>query len=241
MDPLLQNAFLPDILLDNNLQNFLNDPSFSQLTSGNDQIWRAEQNSVLDQGSVLSRPTSPPPSVEPDLQSRHAMKRSRTFEISESLTKQLQQQLIDIQSTYVLPSRTSLSLFINQYFKSFHKHQPFLHEATWSPEHVPLSLLFAVCANGAVYSLERRIAKELNQQAIELLDLGDKGIHVLQTQMLLIAFAAWSGQADEIELALRIQSSMTLRLRKERCFLEINETEIWDSWESWQTYESLKR
>lgn len=60
-----------------------------------------------------------------------------------------------------IPDRHMMQQYIRRYFRTFHRHQPFLHEPTWSPNTAAIPLVMSVCANGALYSLEYDIARSL--------------------------------------------------------------------------------
>lgn len=240
-EDLWQNGFLPeDITLSNNLRDLLDEQNISQELVQTRQIVRT--SGLEDHArTILSRPSSPPLSTgNEESLNTGSVKASRAFEVTEEYRCVLQEQLKST-ATYTLPSRVALSRFVTQYFKSFHRHQPFLHEATWDPEQAPVALVLAVCANGALYSLERKTATDLYNIALKHLDLDGQGIHLLQTQMLLIAFAAWGGTIADIEPAMRIQASMTLRLRREEASYNDLANSSTARWDIWRATESFKR
>ncbi|KAH9232869.1 hypothetical protein K456DRAFT_336704 [Colletotrichum gloeosporioides 23] len=144
-------------------------------------------------------------------------------------------------SQYVLPSKDELSRFIARYFGSFHRHQPFLHEPTWSASRSPVMLVLAVCANGALYSLERPTAFGLYKMAVQMTSLTDEGIHALQTMMLLTAFAAWSGTKEDLRTALQFHGRLAFAIRQEWALSEYGEGAETTTWEAWLARESLKR
>ncbi|KAH8692214.1 hypothetical protein BGW36DRAFT_464752 [Talaromyces proteolyticus] len=137
-----------------------------------------------------------------------------------------------------LPDPAVLCRFIHRYFKTFHQHQPFIHEPSWSPDTAEVSLVLAVCANGAVYSLEWDTASELHRLAVAMLDPEDHSLSALQTMMLLTAFSAWSADCSNIRTALQIHGRLALALRHEwaRAGLTVDGT-----WASWLQNESLRR
>lgn len=162
------------------------------------------------------------------------------FHVSEQYRQFVQQQahwVLEIQ----LPNRASLARFVQVYFRTFHRHQPFLHEATWQSMSVAAPLFLAVCANGALYSLEIDTAFDLYSIASKLVEEDDSGISTLQTLMLVIAFAAWSGDLREIEHALRLQSRLNTLLP--RCWAghKRPSKDVSASWESWLEHERLQR
>ena len=144
-------------------------------------------------------------------------------------------------TNFVLPPRHNLFRFIQSYFKSFHRHQPFLHEPTWSPVEVPTPLVLAVCANGALYCLERDTAFSLYRAAVAMVKTDNQELWMLQTTMLLIAFAAWSGDNEDLRLALQLQSRLALDLpqmwARFGSTLDFSEQD----WQTWRELESMKR
>ena len=55
---------------------------------------------------------------------------------------------------FAMPSRHTLSRYVEGYFRGFHEHLPFLHMPTFLPSDVPEELLLALAAVGALYKLE---------------------------------------------------------------------------------------
>lgn len=160
--------------------------------------------------------------------------------LSDSRWQVLSQQVAE-SSKYSLPPRDVLCGFMSRYFSNFHRHQPFIHESTWSPDQAPLYLILAVCANGAVYSLEKSIAADLFHLAVEMMPPCDSGLLVLQAMMLLAAFASWSGDIGDIQLAIQLQGRMTLAVRREWALMESPIGRHPMSWEDWRRREALKR
>ncbi|KAF2190358.1 hypothetical protein K469DRAFT_747508 [Zopfia rhizophila CBS 207.26] len=128
---------------------------------------------------------------------------------------QLMQDEIAKSNPYILPPRNTLYGFISRYFNSFHHHQPFLQESTWSPNASPISLVLAVCANVALYSLEHSATVELHRQVVVMMSSVDAGISELQSIMLITAFAVWSGDIDDLQVALQFHGRLTLAVRRE--------------------------
>jgi len=194
--------------------------------------------------SILSQPGSPPnvlaedqleptPNIStPNIASR--------WHISEE-HRQSMQQAINKVSEFTLPPRNTLSRYIQRYFKSFHRHQPFLHDATWLPSEAAHPLVLAVCANGALYNLERKIAISFHQTAVAMMKSEDEGLWALQTMMLLIAFAAWSGEIEDLRLALRLQARVTINLRQEWASFVFKSESAIANWRKWLEHESMKR
>ncbi|THC88220.1 hypothetical protein EYZ11_012335 [Aspergillus tanneri] len=193
--------------------------------------------------SLLSRPGSPPilevptdGAHSPDshwfLGDRHRITEERWLSMQTDVSQA---------GVYKLPSHPTLSQFIRRYFGSFHRHQPFLHPPTWSPSTAKTALILAVCANGAVYSLEPDIAVELHKAAVACMQRDEKkGLWTLQTLMLVAAFAAWSGSSDDLAFALQCYGEMTMAVRREWSQMQ-EEQEGFSCWERWLERECLKR
>ena len=202
------------------------------------------QNIALaEQGrSILSRPGSPPlvgahgrfatPAKQAANHSAHNITEEHRIRMQSEVNGFI---------PLVLPSRSTLSRFIQSYFRSFHRHQPFLHEQTWLPAESATPLVLAMCANGALYSLERNIATRLYKAAILMLGDHEQGLWVLQTMMLVIAFAAWNGHDEDIRLALQLQARLVLVLRKEWAIFTLQSQSSSEKWLAWIRTESMKR
>ncbi|CRG84136.1 hypothetical protein PISL3812_01463 [Talaromyces islandicus] len=141
-----------------------------------------------------------------------------------------------------LPDPPILCRFIDRYFETFHKHQPFIHQPSWSPDTAEVPLILALCANGAVYSLEFDIASELHRLAVTMLSSEDNSLSALQTMMLLAAFSAWNADCNNIRTAVQIQGRLALALRHEWTRAAGSDApQNEEVWESWLQKESLKR
>jgi hypothetical protein len=162
----------------------------------------------------------------------------RSFVVSEGTRKLLQ---LDLQnhSQYTLPSAQIMTGYIERYFKTFHQHMPFLHQASWTPENAATPLILAICANGALYSLDAEVGRALHTAAVSSMTSISSGVCALQTTMLLIAFAAWSDEVKDLGLALKLRGGITLMLRQEWATnVEITQPM---SWSNWIDAESKKR
>lgn len=162
-----------------------------------------------------------------------------TTELSDEYHSLIQDRIAET-STFILPPRHALSGYISRYFTNFNRHQPLIHEPTWSPNEAPVPLVLAVCANGSVYSLEHAEAVELYRHALSMLLPTDSGVWVLQTMMLLTAFAAWSGDPEDLRSAIQLHGRLTLELRKEWMVPSIDPTNC-STWSHWIAEESRRR
>ncbi|KAF6833855.1 AmdA [Colletotrichum plurivorum] len=68
-------------------------------------------------------------------------------------------------ASFDLPSRHSLSRFLEGYFRGFHVHMPFLHCVTFSVSSVDAILVLSMAAVGALYRFERAKAYQLYEAA----------------------------------------------------------------------------
>ena len=71
--------------------------------------------------------------------------------------------------SFVLPTSTSLQKCLRTYFDSVHVHQPQFHLHTLDPASTPSPLILAMCAVGALFRLERKVAAALFAKADEAL------------------------------------------------------------------------
>lgn len=193
--------------------------------------------------SIPSRPTSPSPRRAIDnvgiVDAPLSHRSPDTLEISDEY-RNIMQSHISKTSQFALPSRHELSGYISRYFSNFNRHQPLIHEATWSPNEAPVPLVLAVCANGSVYSLEHSDAVELYRGSLSLLATTDSGIWALQTLMLLTAFASWSGNEEDLHTAIRLHGRMTLALRKE-WISQVDDPTAQSDWRAWLEAETCRR
>lgn len=236
--PSIEDCFIPANL--DWLDDCLAAPEHAELIMGPVATVLGNHN---NQGqSVLSRPSSPSATYGSDGHGALSCMSSfsRSFAISEDIRQKLQLELANF-SNYILPSATALSRYIERYFRTFDQHMPFLHQATWAPENAPAPLFLAVCANGALYSLDRGIGRSLHTAAMATMTPKLSGVCALQTTMLLIAFAAWSDDVKDLGVALQLRGGITLILRKEwstdTCNIDFQSLD----WKQWIDAESKKR
>lgn len=232
---------IPDIDLSNIRELFF--PIVQPISAGLADVPSQELPSAENSGqSILSRLGSPTPAGGHHLPTapKDRSDAARSFDIPEHYTQLVQQQVRQV-SNIDLPRRATLARFVQAYFRTFHRHQPFLHEATWQPDTVAVPLFLAVCANGALYSLEIDIAFLLYRAAATMVEADDSNVSTLQTLMLVIAFAVWSGDEQEISLALRLQSRLTTLVP--RCWTRYkkHQSSSIESWEEWLDLQGLRR
>ena len=121
-----------------------------------------------------------------------------------------------MQASLNLQSRTDVNNFLREYFNLFHHHLPFLHPESFNPSNVSPALLLAVLSIGALYAFD--------QDQAYLLHIGSKGLvtqflhnkenfssrksplWAMQSTLLNMVFASWSGDAKGLEWACSIKS-----------------------------------
>lgn len=164
--------------------------------------------------SMLSRPGSPPASHANDVDAVSSLLPSSSVALTKESYERLEGE-VALVSDSALPPLSELCRFIRSYFSSFHRHQPFLHEASWSPQQSPPTLILALCANGALYDLEATVAKQLFDLALQLRSVNLSGLPFIQAYFLMIAFMAWSGSSKDIESATQLSANVIPELRRQ--------------------------
>jgi hypothetical protein len=128
--------------------------------------------------------------------------------------------------TFRLPNLAVLNRYLSTYFNLFHHHLPFLHPASFNPVSVSSPLLLAVLSIGALYTFEQESAYMLHVGAKVLVNqfLQNKEnfssrkcpLWTMQSTLLNMMFASWSGDPKGLEWACSIKSllanvSLTMR------------------------------
>ena len=121
-----------------------------------------------------------------------------------------------LQNTVNLPNRAQVNDFLRSYFNLFHHHLPFLHPASFKPAEVDPPLLLAVLSIGALYVFNQEQAYVLHVGAKLLVNqfLQNKEnfssrkcpLWTMQSTLLNMIFASWSGDAKGLEWACSIKS-----------------------------------
>ncbi|KAL3461030.1 hypothetical protein BJX64DRAFT_261938 [Aspergillus heterothallicus] len=229
----LAENLLPDDLF------WLNQLQIPAMTADVYEVCDVLPQSTTEQ-SILSRPGSPPLQSIPT-EPVHTVEAGATAipGISQERWNAIQERLSACGHNASLPSPFNLSQVVRRYFESFHRHQPFVHRATWSFETARTSLILAMATSGALYSLESEMAENLYQAAVASLKSEETGLWTLQTLMILTACQAWSGQPEHLQTALGFYGEMTILIRRE--WARVASASEFESWESWCERESLKR
>lgn len=231
---------IPDWILNFSPSGFEHDPN---LPAQDAHPSTPLEGSTEGRQSLLSRPSTPPREDSAGSSATRASAlpvQHRAFVLSPECHARLQAQIAHV-APGSLPSGSVLSRYIRRFFRSFNRHQPLLHEPTWDHEAAPPSLIFAICANGAVYDLEHVVASRLHEAAVDALQSTVVGLHTLQTYMLCIAFAAWQGTCESTLLAAKLNAAMLPELRRQWASRPLTSRSMLQDWGHWIADESLKR
>lgn len=118
--------------------------------------------------------------------------------------------------TFRLPSMAVLNRYLSTYFNLFHHHLPFLHPGSFDPTEAPAPLLLAVLSIGALYTFDQDQAymfhigsKVLVNQFLqnkENFSSRKCPLWTMQSTLLNMIFASWSGDPKGLEWACSIKS-----------------------------------
>lgn len=133
-----------------------------------------------------------------------------------------------------LPTLASLNRYLATYFGMFHHHLPFLHPSSFEPTQVSPPLLLTVLSIGALYAFDQENSYMLHVGSKILVNqfLQNKEnfssrkcpLWAMQSSLLNMIFASWSGDPKGLEWACSIKSLLAnmvagnryeLKLRKE--------------------------
>ena len=118
--------------------------------------------------------------------------------------------------TFRLPDVAVLNRYLQTYFNLFHHHLPFLHPASFDPAHVSAALLLSVLSIGALYTFEQDQAYMLhigsklliNQFLVNKENFSSRKspLWAMQSTLLNMIFASWSGDPKGLEWACSVKS-----------------------------------
>ncbi|KJX95523.1 C2H2 finger domain protein [Zymoseptoria brevis] len=118
--------------------------------------------------------------------------------------------------TFRLPQVSVLNRYLSTYFNFFHHHLPFIHPSSFKPATVSAPLLLAVLSIGALYTFEQDQAymlhigsKVLVTQFLQKKDNFSSRkcpLWMMQSSLLNMSFASWSGDPKGLEWACSIKS-----------------------------------
>lgn len=120
------------------------------------------------------------------------------------------------QVNFDVQSRGDINALLAAYFNMFHHHLPFIHPESFRPSQVAPSLLLAVLSIGALYSFDQEKAYMLHIGSKVLVNefLQNKEsfssrkcpLWTMQSTLLNMIFASWSGDPKGLEWACSIKS-----------------------------------
>lgn len=121
-----------------------------------------------------------------------------------------------IPDSFRLPALASLNRYLSTYFSLFHHHLPFLHPVSFKPTQASSPLLLAVLSIGALYAFDEDQAYMLHIGSKVLVNqfLQNKEnfssrkcpLWTMQSSLLNMIFASWSGDPKGLEWACSIKS-----------------------------------
>lgn len=121
-----------------------------------------------------------------------------------------------IPGSFRLPGLASINRYLSTYFSLFHHHLPFLHPASFKPTKVSPPLLLAVLSIGALYAFDQEQAymchigsKVLVNQFLqnkENFSSRKCPLWTMQSSLLNMVLASWSGDPKGLEWACSIKS-----------------------------------
>ncbi|KAF9879087.1 zinc finger protein [Colletotrichum karsti] len=168
---------------------------------------------------------------------------------------------------FKMPDTSCLQKCLNSYIESFHVHFPFLHLATLDLETAPSPLTLSICAVGALHRLDRKLAASLYliaERVLGIMELdglqncpallqdwsrprdmppsGSAPLTVAQARLILVFFAAFSGEPQLIRQALIDCGFLSADFRARMSLMRPGSTTIdLYKWETWAEHESTKR
>jgi hypothetical protein len=132
-----------------------------------------------------------------------------------------------------LPSLHSLNRYLSTYFGLFHHHLPFLHPASFEPAQASPPLLLAVLSIGALYAFDQEQAYMLHIGSKVLVNqfLQNKEnfssrkcpLWTMQSSLLNMIFASWSGDPKGLEWACSIKSLLANMVAGNRYELKLRQ------------------
>lgn len=118
--------------------------------------------------------------------------------------------------TFRLPATSVLNRYLSTYFTLFHHHLPFLHPSSFDPARVSAPLLLSVLSIGALYTFEQDQAYMLhigsklliNQFLVNKENFSSRKspLWAMQSTLLNMIFASWSGDPKGLEWACSVKS-----------------------------------
>jgi hypothetical protein len=132
-----------------------------------------------------------------------------------------------------VPNLPSLNRYLATYFGLFHHHLPFLHPASFEPTRMSPPLLLAVLSIGALYAFDQEQAYMLHIGSKVLVNqfLQNKEnfssrkcpLWTMQSSLLNMIFASWSGDPKGLEWACSIKSLLANMVAGNRYELKLRQ------------------
>ncbi|KUI65093.1 Transcriptional regulator [Cytospora mali] len=134
---------------------------------------------------------------------------------------------------FKMPNLERLNRYLSTYFGMFHHHLPFLHPASFEPTKVSAPLLLAVLSIGALYAFDQEQAFMLHVGSKVLVNefLQNKEnfssrkcpLWAMQSSLLNMIFATWSGDPKGLEWACSIKSLLANMVAGNRYELKLRQ------------------
>ena len=135
----------------------------SQVTETATHVAPSQTTNLPDNISArLPRVVQDSPAKQPTLDFNETVRAALVADLSSRLSPEQSKAL-------GLMSSTSLQKCLRTYVDCFHAHLPMFHFQSFDPEHTPSPLLLGMCAIGALFRLERRVAASLYSMADQAL------------------------------------------------------------------------
>lgn len=132
-----------------------------------------------------------------------------------------------------VPPLQAINRYLSTYFTMFHHHLPFLHPASFEPTQVAPPLLLAVLSIGALYAFDQESAYMLHIGSKILVSqfLQNKEnfssrkcpLWTMQSSLLNMIFASWSGDPKGLEWACSIKSLLANMVAGNRYELKLRQ------------------
>lgn len=132
-----------------------------------------------------------------------------------------------------VPNLSSLNRYLNTYFGHFHHHMPFLHPGSFEPTQTDSALLLAVLSIGALYSFDTEAAYTLHIGSKILVNMFLQNkenfssrkcpLWTMQSSLLNMIFASWSGDPKGLEWACSIKSLLANMVAGNRYELKLRQ------------------
>ncbi|KAH6624274.1 hypothetical protein B0J18DRAFT_173363 [Chaetomium sp. MPI-SDFR-AT-0129] len=132
-----------------------------------------------------------------------------------------------------VPNLPSLNRYLATYFGLFHHHLPFLHPASFEPTQMSPAILLAVLSIGALYAFDQEQAYMLHIGSKVLVNqfLQNKEnfssrkcpLWTMQSSLLNMIFASWSGDPKGLEWACSIKSLLANMVAGNRYELKLRQ------------------